>query len=461
MLERFERALQRCAGEDFSSVLVALSGGADSTALLLLFAALHDKTRERPIRVEAYHLHHGIRGEEADRDLAFCEDLCKKHGVILHVGRANVPAEAKKRRIGVEECGRILRYEALERIANERGLQWIATAHNAGDQLETVLFRAARGSGLRGLCGIPERRGRIIRPLLTFTKEELEAYCRENGEEYMLDSSNGEDLYTRNALRHKVVPELEKLCPGAVQNIARLTESLSEDEAYLTSLLPDEKASLQTLRELPPPLLKRWLADRYRAYCAKSGAAGELEYKHINSLADLVRKGETGEMLSLPGGVRATLGRDALAFSKDRVEKSVYAVVPTREKTSFCDGMWSVYLTDERRFAEISTKNKKVHKLFKKIAIESATIEGELVMRGREPRDKVYFGGMTREVSKLAAAVTGDPYKRKNYPVLCDGKGVLWVPGYPARGQEKGNVTGAQTSEKIYIVLEEEKDELP
>ena len=464
MLERFERELRRTTGGECTSVLAALSGGADSTALLLLFDALRSKAPEGEVRVEAFHLHHGIRGEEADRDLAFCRDLCARRGVPLHEERADVPAEAKKRRIGLEECGRILRYEALERIADERGLRWIATAHNTGDQAETVLFRAARGSGLRGLGGIPERRGRIIRPLLCFTKKELEEFCRQNGESFVVDSTNGEDLYTRNALRHKVMPELEKLCPGAEKNISRMAESLREDEEFLCSLVPQGNISAKELQALPPPLKKRWLAENYRAFCAKTGDAGELERTHVEALCAMVDAGQTGAEISLPGCVKAVLGRDRLRFMKDRrggAEQNAYAVVPTSEKTDFYGGIWAVYLTDGETYRKIPQKNEKGHISFRKISLDSAIIEGGLLMRPRQRGDRIAFGGMTREVSKLAAAATGDPRKRRNYPVLCDDQGVLWVPGYPPRGTGKEKNAEAQASEKIYIVLEERTDELP
>lgn len=207
---------------------VALSGGADSVALLLI---LRDLQPRYGYTLQAVHIHHGIRGSEADRDAAFCARLCAQQGIPLQCRYVNVPAFAAEKKLSPETAARILRYEALAEAAPE-GL--IATAHHADDQAETLLFHLVRGCGLRGLCGIPPKRGRIIRPLLQVAKQTLLAFLSERAQEYMTDSTNLTEDASRNFLRHRVMPLLVSQNPAALQHMTRTADMLSEDEDYLS-----------------------------------------------------------------------------------------------------------------------------------------------------------------------------------------------------------------------------------
>lgn len=449
MFDRFEKALEKCTcGRKPLSVLTALSGGADSTALLLLFAEMRKK---KGIRVEAFHMNHGIRGAEADRDERFCRELCERLEIPLTVERVDVPAFCEKQKIGLEEGARILRYEALERVRKAKHLEFIATAHNGEDQLETLIFRLARGSGPRGLCGIPVQRGKIVRPLLSFEKKALEAFCLKAGAGYVTDSSNVEQTYARNKIRAQVVPVLKEICPGAVAAAGRLAESLREDEEFFSALLPAKNAGSEELRALAAPLLKRWLVRAYEDFCRKTDRKGGVEWEHIEQLCVLVRQGKTGDALSLPGKVKATLGADKLRFSEDKCAAPEYEERLYFGKVPLGATGWCASLMKEKTFDEFWTKNIKIHSLFMKVALNSATINKNLIVRSRRAGDRIVFGGMTRQVSKLAAATCKDPEKRKRYPVVCDEEGVLWVPGYPAR-------TDAQPvpgKEKVYVLIGE------
>ena len=208
------------------SVCCALSGGADSVCLLACL-------REMPgITLSAVHIQHNLRGDESRRDEDFCRTLCENWGIPLTVISVDVRDYAAAHRLSVETAARECRYAAFETLACDH----IATAHTASDQLETVLFRMARGAGLRGLCGIPERRGSFIRPLLYATRTEIEAFLRERGLSCVTDSSNLSDDYSRNFIRHHIVPAMQQLNPGAEQNTARMVDSLREDAALLDSL---------------------------------------------------------------------------------------------------------------------------------------------------------------------------------------------------------------------------------
>ena len=213
-------------------MLVALSGGADSVALLRALQALsHD--------VCAAHVNHGIRGAEAERDETFCRELCEALGVPFLALHTDVPALAEAGGTGLEETAREERYRLLEEARRQLACDCIATAHNAEDNGETLLLHLARGTGLAGLCGIPPVRGRVIRPLLSVSRREIEAYLASIDQPYVNDSTNGDVDYSRNRIRARVMPELAAINPGFIRAAERTARLLSEDEALLEELAAD------------------------------------------------------------------------------------------------------------------------------------------------------------------------------------------------------------------------------
>ncbi|MBQ6371783.1 MAG: tRNA lysidine(34) synthetase TilS [Oscillospiraceae bacterium] len=216
-----------------SSVLCAVSGGADSMCLLHW---LSENAVLLGISVSAAHFEHGIRGEESLRDMAFVEEACRKMGIRLYTGRAKVPEYAKEKAMGLEEAARELRYEFLERTAEENGFNRIATAHNADDNAETVIFNLVRGSGAAGICGIPPVRGIIVRPLLETTRNEIEKYLEENGISHIEDSTNSSSQYSRNKIRLQVMPVLREINPAAAKAILRTGDAVREDNRLLEKL---------------------------------------------------------------------------------------------------------------------------------------------------------------------------------------------------------------------------------
>ena len=216
-----------------SRVLCAVSGGADSMCLLHW---LHSNAEALGISVTAAHFEHGIRGEESMRDMDFVQDACEAMGVGLFIGRGNVPEYAQKKAIGLEEAARELRYEFLEKTSEENGFDRIATAHNADDNAETVIFNLARGSGAAGLCGIPPVRGIIVRPLLETTRSEIENYNEANGVSHIEDSSNSSQQYSRNRIRLQIMPVLREINPGVSKAILRTGDMLREDNSLLEKM---------------------------------------------------------------------------------------------------------------------------------------------------------------------------------------------------------------------------------
>ena len=248
--------LKGCKG-----VTVALSGGADSVALLHSLKMLQG---ELGIELSACHVNHNLRGEESDGDEAYVRSLCQKLEVPLRVFSVDVSGSVAKHQ-SVEERARELRYEAFAEISRELGSK-VATAHNACDNTETVLLNLLRGTGLKGLCGIPPVRDYLIRPLILCTRDEIEEYCGEKGLKYVIDSTNASTAYTRNRIRLEIMPQLLKINPSLHEGVGRMTFALNEDSRFLEDMarvaleeakVSDGVYSREKLSLLPDPILHR------------------------------------------------------------------------------------------------------------------------------------------------------------------------------------------------------------
>ncbi len=243
-------------------VVCAVSGGADSVCLLLLLKELQEH-----FAFELYcaNLNHKIRGEEATRDSKFVKALCKKNGIFLFYKEADIPATAKRMHMGEEECGRAERYAFFDEISAKIPNAKIATAHNLGDNAETVLFHLARGTSGSGLCGIPYVRGNIIRPLLDVSRAEIEEYLKAKKQEWVEDSTNFSTEYARNKIRKNVIPVLEQINPAAQRKIVGAALLTAEDCEYLESLaqkeagkiISDKGMDCTAFSFLPIPLMRR------------------------------------------------------------------------------------------------------------------------------------------------------------------------------------------------------------
>ena len=219
-----------CGGE---TAVCALSGGADSTALLLVLKELSCKIG---FELKACHLNHGLRGEESDSDESFCESLCESLGVELYRKKINVKDYAQKHE-STEETARKLRYVFFEEARARFGENTVtATAHNANDSAETVLLNLVRGTGLKGLCGIPPVRDRIIRPLIYAKRSEIEEFLKDRNQPFVTDKTNFSEDYTRNKIRLKVLPEILAINPSAIEAFSRMSKILRSDSEHLETL---------------------------------------------------------------------------------------------------------------------------------------------------------------------------------------------------------------------------------
>ena len=308
-------------------VLLGVSGGADSMCLLQVMMSLR---KILGLRLAVVHIHHGIRGKEADEDAEFVENECKKNGIPCEVIYADVPKLKSETGWSMEEAGRNARYQAFDEVAKKYGISKIAVAHNREDYAETMLFHAFRGCGLHGLCGIPATRDRIIRPLLSVSRQEIEQYLAKLGVSWRTDSTNASGEYARNRIRHEILPvAVEGINAEAVEHLVKLGEELSEADAYLEEETErvcqmcvcrkdgEIQASIRSLNSVSGVIRKRlWLRVCYRI----SGRQDVFSRAHIEAIEDLCG-GQTGKYLMLPGGVEVRKNYDTLIFSKRRTEE--------------------------------------------------------------------------------------------------------------------------------------------
>lgn len=298
------------------TILCAVSGGRDSVCLLHY---LHTLGEKQGFTVAAGHYNHHMR-PTAQRDEDFVRALCRELGVAFYTDGCDVVETARQRGLGVEEAGRQLRYEFLARTADAIGAQRIATAHHQSDQAETVLLHLLRGTGPEGLRGIPPVRGRLIRPLLDTPRQEIEDYLTAHALGHVEDETNTSTAFARNRLRLEVMPQLEKINPAFVRNIARTAAIVGREDRYLDQLaqerLPAAGATISrtALREAPEalrPRMVRLLLDRLGM------GKKDLSAVHIGAVLEMMDTGRG--MVQLPGGVTAMCRNEMLSFQRTEV----------------------------------------------------------------------------------------------------------------------------------------------
>ena len=395
-------------------ILCAVSGGADSMCLLHL---LHSRGRD----VVAAHFEHGIRGEESLRDAAFVQSWCRERGIPCVTGHGDVPGYAREKGMSTEEAARMLRYRFLEETAEEQGCDYIATAHNGDDNVETVLLNLTRGAGALGLSGIPPRRGKIIRPLLGVSRDEIEDYLKKNAVPHVEDSSNQSDDYSRNRIRHRVSPVLRELNPGLNEAVGRTAALLAQDEDCLSGLAQNFIDRFYDGESLPAKellALHGAVASRVvRRLCRKS-----LRMEQVEAVLALARSSEL-KYLDLPGQrLRQEQGR--LYFREQAKLR-----LPERQ---LIPGQWvQVPELGLELLAEYGMESGEVNGLFKTYRFKCENIDSAVFCGGRKPGDSLrpQGRGCTKSLKSLFLEAGYTQQQRDSALVLRDGKGVLAVLG--------------------------------
>lgn len=388
-------------------VLCAVSGGADSMCLL------HYLSTREDITLHAAHFDHRLRGEESRRDAAFVRAWCEEQGIPFHLGSGDVRGEARARKLGLEETARALRYGFLSQLAQELNAQSVATAHNAGDNAETVLMHLLRGSGLQGLTGIAPRQGRYVRPLLTTSRADIEGYLEACHVPHVEDSSNADDAYTRNRLRHQLIPLMEELSPGFVARMAQTIPRLRADHDALDLLAwqdfqkawrqgDDVVMPLSPLCQAPAPIALR--AIRFLLQEANEGDR-DCSAAHLNAVYALACSRHPSGQVSLPRGLTARREYDTLILTHDAPAVPLAAFSPKEGENPVPGTGWTA-------------------------VVEGPAWPG-LVIRARQSGDALTLPGRPdKRLKELMIDEKLPRWERQRVPVAADGDGVLAVAGF-------------------------------
>ena len=409
------RTAQRFGMLQSGSVLLALSGGADSMSLLHVLLSLRE---ELGFTLEAAHVNHSLRGAESDEDEAFVRKMCAQWNVPLHVLHADVKSEAAKSGEGLEACGRRIRYAFFDTLPCGE----IATAHTADDNAETVLLHLVRGSGLAGLCGIAPRRGKLVRPLLYCSREQVEAYCQEHDIPFVTDSTNLSDDYTRNRVRHLIIPPLREINPAVTDAITRCAETLRAENDFLDS----ETDALLAGAAVPfgykaAALLKAHPALRERAVQKiLSEAMWAFPQKHHVQLVSALL--ETGGSVQTEQNVTVCVYGGILYL--DKPLRPAWTAPVENGEAALPFGSAKIQILDAKNIQN-------VHKRDLANCLCCDTIHSSLFFRSRMPGDcMTRANSLCRKPMKQLLSELGVPAPyRMDVPVLTDGERILWAEG--------------------------------
>ena len=402
----------------FNGAILGFSGGADSGALLHY---LKDRCR----CLLAVHINHMIRGSEADRDEAFCESVCREYGVEFKSFKVDIPALSRERKQGLEETARQERYRIFsELLEADSRYSCIVTAHNANDNAETIVFNLARGSGANGLCGIKPVFGKIYRPLIYSTRNDIIKYCGDNNIKYVVDSTNSDTDYTRNRIRHLILPQLMEINPGFLDSCTRLGEILRQDEEYIwceakkaLSAVNGGKIPKEVAKSLDGAVLSRML---------KSLGGQGVDFKAVKACLALISKWDTGKMVNLGSGLTFKIEHDYCGFIKTEDTHCVEFSCPLREGVNCIEELDAVIAVN-------CDYEKEGYRLGGSVRLNPENISGQLYVRSKRDGDCVKSTGMTKKLKRVLSDLHIPSHLRSRLPVICDDGGVVTIPGIVAR----------------------------
>jgi tRNA(Ile)-lysidine synthetase-like protein len=419
-------------------VVVAVSGGADSTALLLILSRLAPKFA---LDLRVAHFDHMLRTrEEAAAEAAFVEGLCARLGLPFEIGRQDVGARARRRRESIEEAARQARLRFLGRVARSGGETAVALGHTIDDRAETVMLNVLRGSGLDGLAAMravaawPFGRGPgLARPLLCLSRAETERYCRESGVEPLRDPTNEMSLWTRNRVRRELMPFLRTFNPRAAEALARLGERAEQDAEFINGAVEAEWGRTATARRdsvtlerealaaLPPAIGSRLVR---RAIETLSGSAAGLESEQVERV---LRGAGSGRrfVVPLPGGIVASGTHVSVSLTRGQGEVAVRSEPATLAVPGAVDwGAWRIVC---------DAGGGRTHRTSAYEAVlDVGRVVPPLVVRSRRPGDRlrpVGLGG-TKKVQDIMVDAKVPAAERDGVPIVADAEGIVWVAGH-------------------------------
>ncbi len=434
LLERFKTGIEErgllTSGE---KVLAAVSGGVDSVVLLDL---LNNCASEKRLQILVAHLHHGIRGAEADEDEKFVARLAASYGYNYFTKRVDAPHYAKAHKLSIEAAARELRYNFLNRTALHNGAGVIALGHNADDQAETVLDHLLRGAGLAGLAGMPYKRDNVIRPLLQFRREEIIEYAKEAGLAFREDSTNRDVRYRRNKIRHELLPMLEQYNPQVRDALCRTSRVLDENEEFLRWYATEVIEKIGTEKNdkiiLDIPLFLKYLTiiRKYVLFeiADKIGITRySLSFGTVARLLHLVEKGRSGAKIPLAEDWLAQIHGNSLVFSR---QQSISFNVTLKKGETYVhpDLGWtfrSIRVKKEEMESELGGRSTVEF-------VDEDKIPGDLQLRNWRRGDRFAPIGLkgAKKVADFFVDAKIPGHLRGSIPILTCEKGIIWICGY-------------------------------
>lgn len=479
MIEKIESFVKQYHMIDEGDTVIAgISGGADSVCLLLVLLELQKKLS---FSLEAVHIEHGIRGKESIADAQFTQALCARLGVPFYRFDYCVPNYAREHGLSEEEAGRVLRYQAFEERASRHEKGKIAVAHNQNDQAETILFHLARGSSVKGMAGMPPVRDKIIRPLLTVSRKEIETYLKERGEAYCTDMTNLITDYARNKVRHQILPVLTELNPKALLHMEQTAEDIRGIEQYMDSQTaalwercvtePLEKeacgrgeahSTLCIRREIikeHPVLVKALI---HRALTQAAGSSKDLTRVHVEGVVKLFSS-QVGRRIRLPYHMTAERIYDGVriertAGSVRAYEKSLGGALLSENKAEEIPleqcPLFRLHLQKYKE-NEVEIPKKPYTKW-----IDYAKIKDNLCVRTRRQGDFITIDekGRTQKLKQFFVNEKVPKEERDKILLIADGSHIVWIVGSRISAYYK---VSAQTEEILEIQFDggNEEDE--
>jgi len=410
-------------------ILIALSGGPDS--VFLLYFLLKYK-RKYGINLGAMHVNHMIRGEEADRDEKFCRKLCLQSEVDCHTVKRNVPSFAKLNRISIEEAAREIRYKELSKVQKKFGYDKIATAHNCSDNAETVFLNLIKGTGLKGLSGIPIRRGNIIRPILSISKEEILEYLAKNNVEYLIDKSNLSNVYERNFIRNEIFPPIKKrLNPKLEQTLFKSSSILKKQAIILSSaiqiisgsVIAKKKGNLEINIDKISAIDKNIWSDVIK-FSIERNYSVQVSFNDCNKIISLFSN-QIGKSVSISNGLTALRERrKVLVYYKSKLKKLDHVEIKIDGSGSIDNK--KITITDSNKELTVYSKNKNIE------YINADKLSDKFILRFWKDGDRFYPLGLdgSKKVADFLNEQKVLSFEKQKQLVLINNKKIVWVVGH-------------------------------
>jgi tRNA(Ile)-lysidine synthase len=452
---------------------VAVSGGADSLALLRLLLELREAAKAKPpFEIAVLHFNHQLRGQASDADEKFVRNLAREFQLQFYSGTADVSASAQRAKRNLEDAGRRERYAFFEREIAEGHVAWVATAHTMDDQAETVLAHILRGTGLAGLGGIHALSGGVVRPLLGIRRADLRRYLQARKQRWREDATNCDVSRTRARIRAKLMPLLEKqFQKQVVQHLAQLAEHARADAAFIDAaaresvhkILRGEGPTRVRGEDLTGPGMPAALRGRVVRQLVNrcKVRAGELSSAHVANVLEFALRGENGKRLQLPGGVEVRRDRDTLQFRSTAAAGERGSAAIVYEHAIRLTGRGATValplLNCAFRFRTIDWLGERGETSKKRWAVDCArltqTTAGQLLLRNWRAGDRLQPAGRSRvyKLKRLLNAQGVSRWERNGWPVLASDGAVLWSRGFGVAAQ-----FAATKDTRTALVIDEE-----